>query len=172
MDKNSIIHHTADKSRWIDDSGVFGISDFGIHDCGNAGSHSVSLRKAWEMTRYPHPHSALYPWPGRDVQLRSHVEHFAIGWTAARQASLSSTISQTLLKFMFIELVIPSKNAIHAGNSPGLWVGAALAGLSQIDDLSHSSESFSFMRRETLGAGRMDVFIPGFRWLGSSGPSH
>ena len=33
-------------------------------------------------------------------------------WTAARQASLSITSSQSLLKLMFIELVIPSNHLI------------------------------------------------------------
>ena len=36
----------------------------------------------------------------------SHVQFFVISWTAACQASLSFTISQSLLKLMSIELVI------------------------------------------------------------------
>ena len=36
-----------------------------------------------------------------------HVQLFATPWTVARQASLSSTISQSLLKLMSIELVMP-----------------------------------------------------------------
>ena len=42
------------------------------------------------------------------VQLLSHVLLFEIPWTAARQASLSSTISLSLLKCMSIESVLPS----------------------------------------------------------------
>ena len=42
------------------------------------------------------------------VQLLSHIWLFATPWTAARQASLSSTISQSLLKFMSIESVMLS----------------------------------------------------------------
>ena len=42
------------------------------------------------------------------VQLLSHVWLFVTPWTAARQASLSITKSQRLLKLMFIELVLPS----------------------------------------------------------------
>ena len=38
----------------------------------------------------------------------SHVRLFATPWTVARQASLSITNSQSLLKLMSIELVIPS----------------------------------------------------------------
>ena len=40
------------------------------------------------------------------VQLLSHVQFFAIPWTTAYQASLSVTISQSLLKLMSIELVM------------------------------------------------------------------
>ena len=46
------------------------------------------------------------------VQLLSHVRHFATPWTAARQSSLSFTISQSLLKLMSIELVMPSNRLI------------------------------------------------------------
>ena len=42
------------------------------------------------------------------VQLLSHVQLIARSWTAACQPSLSITISQNLLKFMPIELVMPS----------------------------------------------------------------
>ena len=42
------------------------------------------------------------------VQLLSHVWLFAILWTAARQASLSIINSQSLLKLMSIESVMPS----------------------------------------------------------------
>ena len=46
------------------------------------------------------------------VQLLSHVRLFTTPWTAARQASLSFTISHSLLKFMSIELVMPSNHLI------------------------------------------------------------
>ena len=46
------------------------------------------------------------------VQPLSHVQLFAIPWTAARQASLSITNSQSLLKLMSIELVMPSNHLI------------------------------------------------------------
>ena len=45
-------------------------------------------------------------------QALSCVSLFAIPWTAPCQASLSSTISQSLLKFMSIELVMPSNPLI------------------------------------------------------------
>ena len=46
------------------------------------------------------------------VQLLSHVVLFATPWTVARQASLSIANSQSLLKLMFIESVIPSNHLI------------------------------------------------------------
>ena len=42
------------------------------------------------------------------VQSLSHVRLFVTPWTAAPQALLSITKSQSLLKLMFIELVMPS----------------------------------------------------------------
>ena len=46
------------------------------------------------------------------VQSLSHVQFPAIPWTAARQASLSFTISQSLLKLVSIESVMPSHHLI------------------------------------------------------------
>ena len=46
------------------------------------------------------------------VQPFHHVRLFAIPWTAARQASLSITNSQSLLKLMTIESVTPSNHLI------------------------------------------------------------
>ena len=46
------------------------------------------------------------------VQSQSHIRLFVTPWTAAHQASLSSTISQSLLKLMSIELVMPSNHLI------------------------------------------------------------
>ena len=46
------------------------------------------------------------------VQSLSHVQLLATPWTAAHQASLSFTISQSLLKFMSIEMVMPSNYLI------------------------------------------------------------
>ena len=47
-----------------------------------------------------------------DVQLLSHVRLFVNPWTAACQASLSFSISQSLLKLMSIESVMPSNHLI------------------------------------------------------------
>ena len=46
------------------------------------------------------------------VQSLSRVRLFATPWTAAHQASLSITISRSLLKLMSIELVVPSNHLI------------------------------------------------------------
>ena len=46
------------------------------------------------------------------VQLLSHVQLFATSWTAPCQASLSITNSQSLLKLMSIESVMPSNHLI------------------------------------------------------------
>ena len=46
------------------------------------------------------------------VQLLSFVQLFAIPWIAVRQASLSFTISESLLKLMSIEFVMPSNHLI------------------------------------------------------------
>ena len=46
------------------------------------------------------------------VQSLSHVRLFATSWTAARQASLPITNSQSVLKLMSIKSVIPSNHLI------------------------------------------------------------
>ena len=53
----------------------------------------------------------MYPSPS-SVQSLSHVRLFVTPLTAACQASLSPTISQSLLKLMLIELVMPSNYLI------------------------------------------------------------
>ena len=52
------------------------------------------------------------------VQSLCHVRLFVTPWTVACQASLSFTISQSLLKFMLIELVMPSNHLILCGPLP------------------------------------------------------
>ena len=48
----------------------------------------------------------------RSVQLLSCVQFFATPWTAAHQGSLSITNSQSLVKLMSIESVMPSSHLI------------------------------------------------------------
>ena len=45
-------------------------------------------------------------------QLLSHVQFFVIPWTVARQASLSFTMSRSLLKPLSLESVMPSNHLI------------------------------------------------------------
>ena len=52
------------------------------------------------------------------VQSLSCVRLFMIPWTAAHQASLSITNSQSLLKLMSIESVMPSNHLILLSRSP------------------------------------------------------
>ena len=49
----------------------------------------------------------------QSAQLLSRVRLFVIPWTAACQASLSITNSESLLKLMSTESVMPSNNLIH-----------------------------------------------------------
>ena len=46
------------------------------------------------------------------VQLLSHVQLFETQWTAARQACLSFTISQSLLKLLSVEFMMPTNHLI------------------------------------------------------------
>ena len=43
---------------------------------------------------------------------RSVMSDFVIPWTAARQASLSFTVSQSILKLMSVEAMVPSNHLI------------------------------------------------------------
>ena len=54
----------------------------------------------------------LYPFFVVLVQLLSNVQLFATPWTVAHQASLSFTISQSLLKLTSIESMMPSNHLI------------------------------------------------------------
>ena len=55
---------------------------------------------------------AQYLWHFSSVQSLSHVRLFVTPWTAACQASLSFTISWSLLKLKTLEPVIPSNHLI------------------------------------------------------------
>ena len=57
-----------------------------------------SINKAWLKVQFS------------SVQLPNRVQLFATPWTAARQASQPITSSQSMLKFMSIELVMPSSH--------------------------------------------------------------
>ena len=57
---------------------------------------------------YNHFHNPQF----MSVQSLNHLQLFVTPWTSAHQASLSITYSQSLLKLMFIELVMPSNHLI------------------------------------------------------------
>ena len=66
------------------------------------------------------------------IQSLSRVRLFATPWTTARQASLSITNSQSLLKLMSIELVMPSNHllspsppAFNLSQHQGLFQGVS-----------------------------------------------
>ena len=63
-------------------------------------------------TSYKHPINKYTSVAAAVVWSLSCVRLFVTPWTAARQASLSFTISQSLLKLMSIELVMPSNHLI------------------------------------------------------------
>ena len=71
------------------------------------------------------------------VQSLSRVQFFATPWTAARQSSLSFSISQSLLKLMSIESVMPSHHLILTPPSPPTF------NLSQHQVFSNESIAFS-----------------------------
>ena len=55
---------------------------------------------------------SILKYKASSVQLLSHVQLFANPWTAAHQSSLSITNSQSLLKLMSTEWVMPSNHLI------------------------------------------------------------
>ena len=71
------------------------------------------------------------------LQLLSHVWLFVTPWTAARQASLSFTISQSLLKLLSIESVIPPNYLILSSLSPPAFKLSQHQGLFQWVGFSH-----------------------------------
>ena len=88
------------------------------------------------------------------VQLISHVQLFGTPWTVACQASLSFTISWSLLKLMSIESVMPSNHLILSAPSPAFnlsqhqgfffkWVSSSYQ-VAKILELHHQSFQWIF----------------------------
>ena len=73
-------------------------------------SLTLLMQAAFPEKLMPLPQNYMCALPQRlvVVQLLSHVQLFATSWTVERQASLSFTISQSLLKLISIELMMPS----------------------------------------------------------------
>ena len=72
------------------------------------------------------------------VQSLSRVWLFATPWTAARQASLSITNFQSLLKLVSIELVMPSNHLILSSPSPPAFNLSQHQGLFQLSQFFES----------------------------------
>ena len=109
---------------------------------------------AYDSWKYIHKHFS-------SVQSLSHVQLFVTPWTAACQASLSITNSQSLLKLMSIESVIPSNHLIlcrplllppssflpkkSQGWSPSEWTGwisLQSKGLSRVSNTTVQKHQF------------------------------
>ena len=73
-------------------------------------AHTELLIWAWQCS--PLSISFNHNDKSNSIQSLSRVQHFATPWTAAHQASLSITNSWSLLKLMFIESVMLSKQLI------------------------------------------------------------
>ena len=107
-------------------------------------------------------------WNMYSVQLLNHVQLFATPWTAAPwtaalQASLSSTNSRSLLKLMFIELVMPSNHLILSFPSLPAFNLAHHQGLFQWVSSSHQVASYwSFNFSSVLPINIQDWFPLGY----------
>ena len=73
---------------------------------------AYTKEECYEMKHMFRKWSTVYQKKNIVVQLLSRVRLFVTPWTAAHQASLSLTISQSLLKPMSIESMMPSNNLI------------------------------------------------------------
>ena len=89
------------------------------------------------------------------VQLLNGVQLFATPWTAARQASLSITNSQSFLKLIFIKLVMsshilspPSPPALNLSQHQGLfkWVSSSHK-VARVLELQLQHQSFQWIFR-------------------------
>ena len=72
-------------------------------------SHKVQKTVLYICVSFAISHTGL---SFSSVQSLSRVQLFATPWTVARQASLSITNSRSLLKFMFIESVMPFNHLV------------------------------------------------------------
>ena len=68
---------------------------------------------------------------GSIVQLLSHIQLFVTPWTAAHQATLFFTLSRSLLKLIFFELVMPSNLSFSVAPSPPVFNLSQTQGLFQ-----------------------------------------
>ena len=97
------------------------------------------------------------------VQLLSHVQLFATPWTAAHQASLSITNSQSLLKLMSIEWCHPSHHL--SSPSPPAFNLSQHQGLFQWVSSSHQvAKVLKLQHQSFLWIFRIDFLQDGLVW--------
>lgn len=105
------------------------------------------------------------------VQLLSRVRLFATPWIAARQPSLSFTVSQSLLKFMSTESVIPSNHLIFC--HPLLRLPSVLPSPSQSFPVNHwfgsGGHSFCVQARGCAHACWCPPLVCAGEWLAGQG---
>ena len=105
------------RMKWLD--GVTDLMDMNLSKLWEL----VMDREAWHavITAVTKSRTQLSDWPELNkyllqcvtvVQLPSHVQNFATPWNATHLVSLSFTTSQSVLKLMFIESVMPSNHLI------------------------------------------------------------
>ena len=106
------ISYLAMKNPWREDLGQLHLLKWKV-------SAFSQRRESPKKTSFLH---ALYfkcsPFQFSSVQSLSHVQVFATPWITARQASLSITNSQSSLKLISIESVMPSSHLILSSPSP------------------------------------------------------
>ena len=88
-----------------------GSGSFSRHTHSNISSSSLKNETPPTNGRCQHSSFQIRP-PESRLSFSSHVQLFATEWTTACQASLSFTISQSLLRLMSIELVMSSNHLI------------------------------------------------------------
>ena len=98
------------------------ICALGPQACGLGGLVSGAVMNKQELEVHFHLWAVVKYWlQFSSVQFShqlSHIRLFATPWTAARQASLSITKSQSLRKLMSIESVMPSHHLIFCRPLP------------------------------------------------------
>ena len=102
----------------------------------------------------------------RSAQSLSHVWLFASPWTAAHQDSLYITNSQSLLKFMPIESVMPSNHLIHCHPLlllPSIFPASGSFQMSQLFEAGGQSNGIS-ASASVLAMNIQDWFP--FGWIG------
>ena len=113
-------------------------------------SSCITWFDIWWPVRVDTPCTCMFVLCISSVQSLSHVRLFVNPWTAARQASLSITNSQSLLKLMSIELVMPSNHLILCrplllltSIFPSIRVSSSVSSLHQVAKLWSFSFSIS-----------------------------